>query len=149
MFNSRLPFLLLLAFPLVELYLLIKVGGIFGAWPVVLWVIGAGFFGVSLIQSQGIATAERVRAALSRGETPAMGMLEGLAMVVAGVLFLVPGLLSDAMALVLMIPPVRRAVIRRFIKSTTGQSPRGPGFRQPPGERVLEGEYRREDESSR
>ncbi|MBI3772505.1 MAG: FxsA family protein [Gammaproteobacteria bacterium] len=150
MFVSRVPFLLLLVFPLLELYLLIKAGGIFGAWPVVLWVIVVGLFGVSLIQSQGMATAERVRAALARGETPAMGMLEGLVMVVAGVLFLVPGLLSDAVALVLMIPPVRRAVIRRLIKSATGQPPRGPGVRpQASGERVLEGEYRREDQPPR
>lgn len=142
MFASRVPFLLLLVFPLVELYFLIKAGGIFGAWPVVLWVILAAVFGVSLIQSQGFATAERVRAALARGETPAMGMLEGMALIAAGVLFLIPGLLSDAVAIALLIPPVRRALIRHFVRSATVPPPQGP---KPSGPRVLEGEYRRED----
>lgn len=146
MFGSRLPFLLLLVFPLLELYLLIKAGGIVGAWPVVLWVIVVGLFGVSLIQSQGMATAERVRAALARGETPALGMLEGLVVVVAGVLLLIPGLISDAIALALLIPPVRQAAIRRFLKKTAVVSPSGSGPRPgTSGSRTLEGEYRRED----
>ncbi|HEX7036187.1 MAG TPA: FxsA family protein [Pseudomonadales bacterium] len=132
-------FLVFLLTPIVEMYLLIRVGGYLGAWPTVALVVLAAVAGVALVRTQGLATLTRGMRRLEGGQLPAQEMVEGLLLAVAGVLLLIPGLLSDALALLLLVPPVRRWLARRMLARATAAGPRGPT----PGGRseVIEGEF--------
>ncbi|MGM0412268.1 MAG: FxsA family protein [Pseudomonadota bacterium] len=138
------PLLILLALfvgaPLVELYILIKVGEVIGAGITVLAVVGTAILGAWLIRAQGLSTQARLRQRLAMGEMPAMEMLEGAALLVAGVFLLTPGFVTDAFGFLLLIPPLRRALIRaaarRAVVVRGGDPNGGPGG----GPRTFEGQ---------
>jgi UPF0716 protein FxsA len=143
--------LLFLLVPLLEIYLLIVVGGIIGALPTVALVVLTAVIGAALARHQGLATLQRVQATLARGEAPAIEMLEGALLLVGALLLLTPGFFTDALGFVCLVPPTRRLLslwlLKRFMVITpAGQSGRPPGAHQP---RTLEGEFRREDGKDR
>lgn len=131
---------------LLEIYLFARVGQLIGATNTVLLVVLTAFAGIVLLRLQGFVTLNRVRSALARGELPALPLLEGLGLLVAGGLLLLPGFFTDAVGLVLFVPGVRRALVRRLAGSSLMRRPPvgpEPGRRGP---RVIEGEVtRRED----
>ena len=91
-------FILLLLFiglPMLEIYVLIKVGHELGAlWTIVL-LIAIAALGSVLLRLQGLATLANVRAAMARGELPTETILEGLVLLLAGVLMVTPGFVTD------------------------------------------------------
>lgn len=105
-------FLILVAVPIIEIGLFIEVGGIVGLWPTLAIVVITAFVGSSLIRVQGRATLEALQQSVNRGGNPAFFMAHGALILVAGVLLLTPGFFTDATGLLLMIPPVRDAVIK-------------------------------------
>lgn len=141
-------FLLLLAIPILEIVVFIELGSHIGAGWTLLLVFASAIIGIWLVRAQGLATAARLQALILRGESPALGMLEGLALLVAGVLFLIPGFVTDLVAVTLLIPSWRRAILRLFLRrfgvsplANTGAA--GPAH--PPARPPLEGEARRDD----
>jgi UPF0716 protein FxsA len=100
--------LLFLLVPILELWLLIRIGGLIGAWPTVAWVIGAAMVGTFLVRIQGFAVLQRARAAMAAGEFPATSLLDGLFLLLAGLLLILPGFLTDIIGLLLFVPPFRR-----------------------------------------
>ena len=101
---------LVLAFtliPVVEIYLLIRVGSVFGALTTVLIVIGTGILGASLARTQGLKTMFKVREQLQQGIMPAGDLIDALLIVVAGVVLLTPGFLTDLAGFLLLIPATR------------------------------------------
>ncbi len=140
----RILFLVFLLVPLVEIYLLIEVGGLIGALPTVFLVVFTAVLGAFLLRMQGLSTLARVQAALARGELPAMEILEGVVLLVAGALLLTPGFFTDTLGFLVLVPSIRRTIIRAFLRRARGRL-----FPSPPetgrGPRVLDGEWRRED----
>ena len=140
--------LLFLLVPLAEIYFLIVVGGVIGAFPTVALVVLTAVLGAALARHQGLATLQRLQAAMARGEPPANEMLEGALLLVGALLLLTPGFFTDALGFACLIPPTRRAlafwVLKRFMVVTPG----GPSGGQPGGHhtRTIEGEFRREDD---
>lgn len=152
----RLFLFLFLLFPVAELALLIKVGSAIGVLGTLLLLVLGGLVGVLLLRLAGFATAWRVRERVARGELPEREVLEGVLMAVAGMLFLIPGLLSDAMALVLLFPPTRTLLFGVLQRRVEARVERQRAFYQgmhqrPPGEapaqrpNVIEGEWERRD----
>lgn len=145
------PWLLLLFFsvPLLEIFLLIKVGGVIGALPTVSLVVLTAVIGAFLLRQQGFATLARIQSELHRGEVPAVSLLEGAALVFGGALLLTPGFFTDALGFLCLIPPTRRALVQWLLKRALIQV-RSHHPEQRPGHRVFEGEYRDEppDESA-
>ena len=140
--------LLFLLVPLVEIYVMIQVGGIIGALPTVLLVVLTAVAGAALARYQGLATLQRLQATLARGETPAIEMFEGVLLLVGALLLLTPGFITDLLGFVCLIPFTRRALAFRLLKRVTvvtpaGTAPKPPGEHQP---RTIEGDYRREDD---
>ena len=140
-------FLWLLFIPVVEIAVFIQVGSRIGVSMTLFLVLASAVFGVWLVRTQGFATAARVQTMIAQGESPALGMLEGLALLVAGMLLLIPGFVTDLAAFALLIPPLRRRIIRlclrqvRWEDAVTHHYPKGDR----PGRAPLEGESRRED----
>ena len=104
--------LVLIAVPVLELALLIKIGQWIGVWQTVALVVTTAFTGILIISQQSFTVMRRTLEAVSEGRPPVVQVLDSLFLMVAGALFLTPGLMTDALALLLLVPPIRRAVAR-------------------------------------
>ena len=139
------PFLLLLfiGLPLIELYFLIQIGSIIGAVPTIALSILTAVLGTWLVRRQGFGVLMRVRDALARDEVPALELWDGVLILIAGLVLLLPGFLTDILGFLLLIPPLRRWVVRRYVRviPVHSQTPYGPES----GPRVIEGRFRRVD----
>ena len=151
------------ALPLIELALLIKTGQLIGFWATMGIVVGTGLLGAHVLMRQSWTTMRRMQEAVAKGQPPVAAVVDGAFLVVAGALLITPGLISDAVAILLLIPPVRHlvarwlvyAMVRRaqvtvgaFQATTEARGPHGPS-RPPSGEGpVIEGEFERMDEKA-
>lgn len=138
--------LLFFTIPLAEIYVLLEVGGVIGVLPTIALVVLTAVIGAGLIRAQGLTTLGRVQQELERGELPAVGIIEAALLLVAGALLLTPGFVTDTIGFLILVPPLRRRVIRSFLARrmvTAGMAAGQDGARGP---RVIEGEFRREDE---
>lgn len=140
-------YLILLLVPVAEIAVFIQVGSRIGVGMTLLLVLASAVFGIWLVRAQGFAAARRVQAMISRGESPALSMLEGLALLAAGVLLLIPGFLTDVVAFLLLIPPLRRGIIQFYIRHARLEGAVVQHYSKPDEatRTPLEGESRRED----
>lgn len=132
--------LALLGIPLIEVALFIAVGGGIGLWPTVALVVATAIAGTALIRLQGLAVLAQARVKLDRGEPPVGDMFHAMGLVIAGVLLLTPGFLTDTLGFILLVPAVRTA-IGRFLWARFGAE----GARAGPAEGVIDGEFSRVD----
>ena len=105
-------FLLLIIVPVIEIYLLIKVGSIIGAFPTILVVVSTAIAGTWLLKQQGLATLMRFQNSAAQGRMPAQEMAEGLALAFGGALLLTPGFVTDIIGFLCLIPFTRQGIIR-------------------------------------
>ncbi len=140
-YAARVFFRLLLLFtvvPLVELYLLIAIGRWVGAVPTIALVIGTGLLGAALARWQGLGVLRRVRDDLDHGRPPTDALIDGLLILIAAAVLLTPGLITDTIGFVLLVPAsrafVRRRVAAAFSRRFTAAQPD-----------VIEAQWRRED----
>ena len=140
--------LLLLFFtvPLVEIVVLLEVGAIVGVLPTIALVVLTAVIGAGLIRAQGLSTLRRVQQELARGELPAVAIIEAALLLVAGALLLTPGFVTDTIGFLILVPPLRRRAIQSFLARRLAAAAAAPGQGDPRGPRVIEGEFRREDE---
>ena len=110
-------FLLFLIIPLIEIYLLIEIGGQIGAVMTILLIVLTAVLGAFLIRTQGFSMITKAQMHLEQGEVPAMEMMEGIFLFVAGALLLTPGFFTDAIGFLCLTPSLRKAIIRFFIQS--------------------------------
>ena len=137
-------FLIFFLTPIVEMYLLIEVGGYIGALPTIALVMLTAVIGVALLRIQGVATLTRGIGRLQRGELPAQELAEGVLLAVAGALLLTPGFVTDAAGFLLLLPPTRSAVASRLLSRVELRTERaGDSYR---GYTVIEGEFQRRSE---
>lgn len=118
--------LLFILVPIIELYLLVQVGSVLGAGTTILLVIATGVAGAWLARTEGFNTMMKVRESVNLGKMPADELVEGLLILVAGLMLLTPGLLTDAAGLVLLFPPSRRR-IARWLRKEFGEAVRVHG----------------------
>jgi UPF0716 protein FxsA len=100
--------------PLIELYLLIKIGGVIGVVPTIAIVIGTGVLGAWLARWQGLAVLRRISDEMAAGRLPTDALIDGLLILVAAAVLLTPGLLTDTLGFVLLVPP-SRAFVRKVV----------------------------------
>jgi UPF0716 protein FxsA len=135
--------------PLVEMYVLIKVGEQIGALPTIALVVLTAVIGVALLRQQGLSTLTRGVSKLQSGAVPAREMLEGLLLAVGGALLLTPGFVTDAAGFLLLIPWSRQAVASYVLErwaGSLGVDVRVGGIGpERDGEDVIEGDYTRRD----
>lgn len=107
---------LFLVVPIAELAVVISVGGYLGIPETIVLMIAISVAGAVMAKRQGLRVLRAVQDRLHRGEVPGKELTDGLLVLVAAVLLLTPGFLTDALALLLLVPFVRgavRAVVRR------------------------------------
>ena len=108
-------FLLFTVVPLLELYILIKIGGYIGAFPTVGLVVLTALLGFVLARFEGLRKLQQIKRSLSQGIVPAEEMLDGVLIFVGGVLLIIPGVLTDLFALILLIP-YTRTIFKRWLR---------------------------------
>ncbi|TVQ91591.1 MAG: FxsA family protein [Chromatiaceae bacterium] len=131
--------------PLVELYLLIRVGAVIGALPTIALSLLTAAIGGYLVRLQGLGVLMRVRAMLARDQLPALELLDGAVLLLTGFALLLPGFVTDIIGFLLLVPPLRQALIRRYVQVVPVTVVR-PGPDAESGPRVIEGSFRREDD---
>jgi len=103
-------FLAFVAVPIAEIAVFIQVGGLIGLWPTLLTVVVTAAAGTWLMRMQGLGVLARAQASLARNELPVNEMIDGLCLLVAGMLLLTPGFITDAAGILLLVPPVRTSL---------------------------------------
>jgi len=107
--------LLLTVLPVVELFLLVKLTQATSLHFTLLLILGTGVLGAVLARAEGLRVVRRIRDDLLAGKVPADALLDGAMLLVAGALLVTPGALTDAIGLLLLLPP-SRVMLRRLIK---------------------------------
>jgi len=140
-------FLFFLLVPFVEIYVLLQVGSIIGAFPTIFLVVFTAALGAWLLRRQGFATWQRFQSSLNQGMIPAYEMIEGPLLLVGGALLLTPGFFTDAMGFACLIPTLRRKIAQYIIENHLLITGSGSVFKQarPDDSDVIEGEYRKEN----
>ena len=108
--------LLFTVVPIIELMLLIKIGEYIGTLYTITIVIVTGIAGASLARSQGLSVLNRIRFELSEGRIPGEEIINGFCVLAGGIMLLTPGLITDAIGFLLIIP-VTRKLIQTWIKN--------------------------------
>lgn len=124
----RVFLLLLLLFPVLELFVLVKVGMSIGFLPTFLLVVAGSMLGVFVVRIAGVATALSARQRLARGELPAQQMLDGLMMTIGGGLLVLPGFISDVLGLLFLMPFTRRLIVGKVRNRAEAQAARQRAF---------------------
>ncbi|MEQ4501068.1 FxsA family protein, partial [Pseudomonas sp.] len=124
----RVFLLLFLLFPVLELFLLVRVGMSIGFLWTFLLVVATSMLGLFVMRVAGFATALRARESLARGELPAQEMLEGLMVAVGGGLLLLPGFISDILGVICLLPITRRLLINKVRRRAEDQAMRQRAF---------------------
>jgi UPF0716 protein FxsA len=136
-------FLAFAAVPLIEIGLFIQVGGVIGLWPTLGLVLLTALVGTALVHSQGARALDDLRRSLSELRDPTGPLAHGALILFAGALLLTPGFFTDSVGIALLIPAVRRALMRYLARRVnvasfsvggqTQRTARGPG--------VIDAEY--------
>lgn len=104
-------FIALIAVPIIEIALFIQVGGALGLWPTLGLVFLTAIIGGVLLRAQGFSALARMQRAMAEGGDPRGPLAEGVTILVAGLLMLTPGFFTDTLGFLLLLPPVRVALI--------------------------------------
>jgi UPF0716 family protein affecting phage T7 exclusion len=102
--------LIFVVFPIAEITVLVMLYGKIGLLATLALMIGAGMAGAAVARAEGFKSAMRVRSQLAHGALPAAEMFDGLLIAGAGLLLILPGILSDILGLILLLPPTRKLV---------------------------------------
>ncbi|MFB6290161.1 MAG: FxsA family protein [Candidatus Bipolaricaulia bacterium] len=102
--------LLFTALPLIEIYLLIKVGAAIGVIRTALVVVGTGVVGALLARKEGLSVLRRMRRKFREGKLPAEELIDGVILLISGAFLLTPGIVTDVVGLAGLIPFLRRGV---------------------------------------
>lgn len=126
----KILFLLFIGMPILEIMLLMHVGELFGAWPTIGLVIITAWLGAGMVRQQGLATFQSVQIKLNQGEMPSDEIIAALLLMVAGVLLLTPGFITDILGLLILWPVSRSAIVGLLKKNIVVGQPNSHGFAQ-------------------
>ena len=100
--------LLFVTLPCLELFLLIKLGHLLGALPTFAIILLTGILGATLARHEGMRALSRIRQAVAAGRVPATEVVDGFLILVAGLVLLTPGFITDSVGFLLLIAPIRK-----------------------------------------
>lgn len=114
-------FLLFVVVPLIEIALFVIVGQRIGVGATIGLVVLTAVVGAALVSRQGRGQLARVRATVIAGSSPAAELAHGVMIFIAFAFLITPGFFTDAVALLLLVPPVREALRRRWQRRRNGR----------------------------
>ena len=138
----RYLFLFLLLFPFIEIYTLIAIGGNLGAFNTILWIIFTGIVGSYLLRNQGLRTLLNIRDNKTVIEPSADNVLKTLFTPIGGFFLLIPGFITDAIGLLILLPLTRIFILGFFLSYLTPFRQEVPSRKDT--EDWIEGEYKKD-----
>ncbi len=139
----------LLVFPWLELWSLIELGGAIGGFTALIYVFATLLLGLGLIHGRGIALLRKLQAEHGRMVAGPQLLTDETAMIGAGLLFIVPGLITDSLAIVCLLAPLRRCLLAWLGLNPPEEVHRASGIRKNglhhSGD-TLEGDFHRVDD---
>ena len=127
------PLIIFMLVPIVEMWILIEVGGSIGALPTVALVVLTATLGLSLLKRQGLSTLMSAGRKMEEGSIPASELVSGVMIAVGGALLLTPGFVTDAIGFALLIPQTRQWLLLKLVDRYRDKI-------------IIEGEFRRVDD---
>lgn len=126
--------LALLAFPIAEIWILISLANQYGCW-ILLYLVVVALLGLQLIRDEKLLFSGRMIQSLTQGSNPIKAIFGSARHIIAGVLLIIPGVITDIIAVILLLIPVNKdgKNISKY------QTPKAAN------DDVIEGEFRRED----
>lgn len=110
---------LFIVVPIVELYVIIQIGGLIGVLPTLALLLADAILGALLLRHQGRGAWRRFNQAIAERRFPGREVVDGLMIAIGGTLLLTPGFITDIFGLLLLIPPTR-AIVRRLLRAYAG-----------------------------
>ena len=129
--------LAIILLPLIEIAVFIAVGQAIGIFPTVLLTVLTAIAGTLMLRQQGLSLVARLQSELGAGKVPEAEIMHGAMIVLASVLLLIPGFVTDAIGLLLFMPPVREA-LARFVISRSNVVIVNSGAVRRPGDHVVD-----------
>jgi UPF0716 protein FxsA len=151
--------IILLAFPFAEIFLLVDLAHKYGWW-VLFYLVVIGFLGLQLIRGEKLLLSAKMMQSMTAGGNPIKTMLSSARNMVAGVLLLIPGIITDIIAVVLLLIPISKPSLAGATNNTTGHQQTDqtifnqPGFKKSKktaaaNDDVIEGEYTKIDDDKK
>lgn len=143
-------FAIFLAIPLIEIALFIKIGGWLTLWPTLAIVVATAVIGTSIVRRQGLHALAQLNRSMAEMSDPTAPLAHGAMILLAGALLVTPGFFTDALGFLLLVPAVRRFVIRRAatrVRAAAAEDPRRGHM--PRGETVIDAEFYEIDPAQR
>lgn len=152
-------FLLFAIMPIVEIALLLNVGEIIGGWNTVAIVIITAFAGATLVRQQGLNTFVQAQQKLNQGQLPSQELAEGLLLLVAGVLLVTPGFITDGVGFLFTLPITRPVIAKWLVHNFQGKivtvhhqsysnTPFTDSKLHPDEENIIEGEFQQKPDQN-
>ena len=113
-------FVILLAFPFVEIFVLVKLGQTYGWW-LLIYLVVIGYLGLQLIRGEKLLISAKMMQSLSAGGNPIKTILGSARNMVAGVLLIVPGVITDAIAVILLLIPISKQNSKPNLNGATNE----------------------------
>ncbi len=136
----------ILLIPIIEILVLIEVGGQIGGLNAVLLIFATAIFGIGIIRKQGGKTLLRAQEKLNANVLPALEMVDGLLLAISGVFLVVPGFVTDLIGFLLLIPPIRKGIFYTvFMKLIASKVNSSKAYQTQTRGDVIEGEYTKEN----
>ena len=126
-------FFLIIGFPVIEIYLLIKIGSIIGAINTILLIIFTAFAGIFFVKREGLNTLKSGISQLVRNEMPFYEIFSGATLAFAALLLIFPGFISDTLGFILIIPYTRKIILNLILSKISKKTKRN--------DKSIEGEY--------
>lgn len=142
--------LILIIVPIIEITLFVQIGGAIGLGWTLLVILATAMLGARAIRRQGIDALTRAQAQMVTGKPPVGEIVHGVLILMAGILLLTPGFMTDALGFLLLVPATRLFVLELaagFIlpKLFSGFSVRRGSTQNPADAKIIDGDYRVED----
>lgn len=134
--------LILLAFPFIEIFLLVNLAQKYG-WLLLFYLVVIGFLGLQLIRGEKLLLSAKMMQSLSSGINPIKTLLGSARNMVAGVLLIIPGVISDIIAVVLLLIPINKPSLATNNRQQTQYQAKAAN------DDVIEGEYTKIDEDKK
>lgn len=102
--------------PIVEIFLLLEVSDHIGGWTTIGIIVLTAIIGSRLVKQQGLQTFQSAQIKLQQGQIPETELLEGFLILIAGILLVTPGFVTDFFGLLCLLPATRKAIAKGLVK---------------------------------
>ena len=128
-------FLILILFPVIEIYLLIKIGSVIGAIVTILLIISTAFIGIYYARAEGLHTLNQGIRKMISEQLPIYELLSGAIIAVGAIFLIIPGFATDLIGFLIIFPPTRKIIFKNYLKSKNNMNNRKKND-------FIEGEYK-------